>query len=59
MKPLYACKLDKVTSEFLSTSPPLNNDGTEDENEIMKLKEFRDKLLLMFDKFVCAPFTIQ
>jgi len=59
MKPLYACKLDQVTSEFLTTSPPLNNDGTEDEEEMKNLKEFRDKLLQMFDEFVCAPFTIQ
>jgi len=59
MKPLYACKLDQVTSQFLTASPPLNNDGTEDEQELNNLKEFRDKLLQMFDKFVCAPFTIQ
>jgi len=59
MKPLYACKLDQVTSQFLTASPPLNNDGTEDIQELNNLKEFRDKLLQMFDKFVCAPFTIQ
>jgi len=59
MKPLYACKLDQVTSEFLSTSPPLNTDGTEDEQGIKNLQDFRVKLLQMFDKFVSAPFTIQ
>jgi len=59
MKPLYACKLDQVTSEFLSASPPLNNDGTKDEEEIKNLEDFRDKLLQTFDKFVLAPFTIQ
>merc|ERR1740124_621762 len=59
MKPLYACKLDQVTSEFLSSSPPLNHDGSENVEEVNNLKDFREKLLKMFDKFVCAPFTIQ
>jgi len=59
MKPLYACKLDQVTSEFLSSSPPLKSDGTKDEDETKNLEDFRDKLLQTFDKFVLAPFTIQ
>merc|ERR1719427_418116 len=59
MKPLYACKLQQVTSDFLNTCPPLNVDGSHDEDELKKLTEFRDKLINMFDKFICAPFTIQ
>jgi len=59
MKPLYACKLQQVTSEFLNACPPLNVDGSHDEDELKKLTEFRDKLINMFDKFICAPFTIQ
>lgn len=59
MKPLYAHKLDKVTSEFLNTNPPLNPDGSPNDDEINKLKDFREELLQSFDKFVCAPFTLQ
>lgn len=59
MKPLYAHKLEKVTFEFLNTNPPLNNDGTPNSIEIQKLNEFREELLESFDRFTCAPFTLQ
>lgn len=59
MKPLYVYKLDKVTAAFLKSTPPLKSDGTEDEAEIKNLDNFRNELLEIFDKFICAPFTIQ
>jgi len=59
LKPLFAHKLDKVTKEFLADNPPILNDGSTDESTLEDLKKFRAMLLETFDRFMCAPFTIQ
>jgi len=59
LKPLFAHKLDKVTEEFLADNPPILNDGSTDESTLQDLKKFRAMLLETFDRFMCAPFTIQ
>jgi len=59
LKHLYSYKIDKVTSSFLGSNPPLGEDGNKNEELTSKLEEFRKSLISMFDKFRCAPFTIQ
>jgi len=59
MKPLYYHKLDMVTTEFLTTHPPKNQDGSENQQAMSELKNFREELLETFDKFALAPFTLQ
>ena len=41
----------KVTTNFLSTHPPKNLDGTENLEEINNLKNFREELIDSFGKF--------
>jgi len=59
LKHLYSYKIDKVTTAFLGSNPPLGEDGNKNEELTSKLEEFRKSLISMFDKFRCAPFTIQ
>jgi len=59
LKHLYSNKIDKVTSDFLGANPPLDQDGANNDELTSQLEEFRKSLISMFDKFRCAPFTIQ